>query len=46
MPLVRVRLFDKNNTALKSHIADQTDIALSPINKMLVSELSFHQFQI
>jgi predicted Zn finger-like uncharacterized protein len=30
MPLVRVRLFDKNNTALKSHVADQTDIALSP----------------
>ena len=30
MPLVRLRLFDKNNNALKSHIADQPDIILLP----------------
>lgn len=30
MPLVRVRLFDKNNTIIKSHIASRTNINLAP----------------
>lgn len=30
MPLVRVRLFDKSNRVLKSHIVDHTKIELSP----------------
>lgn len=30
MPLVRVRLFDKNSITLKSHVADQEDVVLLP----------------
>ena len=30
MPLVRIRLFDKNNRVLKSRIDDRTNIEMSP----------------
>jgi predicted Zn finger-like uncharacterized protein len=30
MPLVRIRLFDKNNRVIKSHVTDRTNITLAP----------------
>ena len=30
MPLVRIRLFDKNKRVIKSHLADQTNVTLAP----------------
>lgn len=36
VPLVRIRLFDKNNRVLRSHIVDHTQINLAPKQYLLI----------
>lgn len=36
MPLVRIRLFDKNNRVIKTHVVDHSNIDLSPKQYVLI----------